>query len=81
MICLRKLVKLHEILDNKAKLCFHIHDGYSISCNKKDLKSIFEISRKTLEEDDDLFPNLKLKTSCHFGENLNNLKNIKEVIR
>lgn len=81
MICLRKLVKLHEILDNKAKLCFHIHDGYAISCNKKDFKSVFEISRKTLEEDDDLFPNLKLKTSCHFGENLNNLKNIKEVIR
>lgn len=80
MICLRKLVKLDEILDNKAKICFHIHDGYAISCNKKDLRNIFEISKKTLEEDDDLFPSLHLKTSCHFGENLNNLKNIKEVI-
>lgn len=81
MICLRKLVKLHEALGKKAKMCFHIHDGYCVSCDKKDLKNIFEIGRKTLEEDEDLFPNLKLKTSCYFGENLNNLRNIREVIK
>lgn len=73
MICLRKLVKLHEALANKAKICFHIHDGYCISCNKKEYKSIIELSKKVLEEDDDLFPDLQLKTSCHFGENLNKL--------
>jgi hypothetical protein len=73
MICLRKLVKLHEALSNKAKICFHLHDGYCISCNKKEYRSIIELSKKVLEEDDDLFPNLKLKTSCHFGENLNKL--------
>lgn len=81
MICLRKLVRLHEALGNKARICFHIHDGYCISCNKKDLKLVFDIAKKALEEDDDLFPNLHLKTSCHFGDNLNKLKNIKEVIK
>jgi hypothetical protein len=81
MICLRKLVKLHESINNKAKIFFHIHDGYAIACKRKDLKLVFELGKKALEEDDDLFPNLKLKTSCHFGEHLNNLKNIKEVIK
>lgn len=81
MICLRKLVKLHEALSNRAKICFHIHDGYCISCNKKELKSVYDLSKKVLEEEDDLFPNLKLKTSCHYGENLNKLKNIEEVIK
>lgn len=81
MICLRKLVKLHESISNKAKIFFHIHDGYSIACSKKDLRSVFEIGKKALEEEEDLFPNLKLKTSCYFGDNLNELKNIKEVIK
>jgi DNA polymerase I-like protein with 3'-5' exonuclease and polymerase domains len=81
MICLRKLVKLHEALSNRAKICFHIHDGYCISCNKKELKSVYDLSKKVLEEEDDLFPNLKLKTSCHYGENLNKLKNIEEAIK
>lgn len=81
MICLRKLVKLHQSINNKAKIFFHIHDGYSIACSKKDLRSVFEIGKKSLEEEEDLFPGLNLKTSCYFGENLNELKNIKEVIK
>lgn len=76
MICLRKLVKLHEILHNKAKICFHIHDGYAVSCDKKEYRTVFDMGKKVLEEEDELFPGLKLKTSCHFGENLNNLKRI-----
>lgn len=81
MICLRKLIKLHQNINNKARIFFHIHDGYVIACNKKDLKSIYDIGKKALEEDDDLFPGLSLKTSCQYGDNLNNLKNIKEVIK
>jgi hypothetical protein len=80
MICLRKLANLYEILDNKAKIRFHIHDGYCISCKKKDIKHVYEISKKTLEEGDSLFPDLKLKVSCEFGEDLSKLKNIKEVL-
>lgn len=73
MICLKKLVKLYEAIDKKAKICFHIHDGYCLSCKSKDYKSIIELCRNILEEDDDLFEGLKLKTSCHFGDNLNKL--------
>lgn len=80
MICLRKLVKLYEILDNKANILFHIHDGYCISCKKKEIKHVYEICKNALEQDDVLFPGLKLKTSCVYGDNLNNLKNIKEVL-
>lgn len=75
MICLKKLVKLHNELKDKAKVCFHIHDGYCVYCNKKKLKEVLEIGKKTLEQDDELFPDLKLKVSCHYGERLNNLKN------
>lgn len=76
MICLRKLVKLHDSIKNKAKLCFHIHDGYAIYCSRKDLKTVSKIAKDSLEEDDGLFPNLKLKTECYYGENLNKLERI-----
>jgi hypothetical protein len=77
MICLRKLVKLHNSLSDKSKVCFHIHDGYAISCNKKYLKVVYDSCKKSLEEDEDLFPNLVLRTSCQFGDNLNNLRSYK----
>lgn len=78
MVCLRKLVKLHEAIKDEAKLCMHIHDGYVLSCSKQKLRSICDLAKKTLEEEEDMFPNLKLKVSCKFGESLSNLKNIKE---
>jgi hypothetical protein len=78
MVCLRKLVKLHEAIKDQAKLCMHIHDGYVLSCQKQKLESVYRLAKQTLEEEEDMFPNLRLKVSCKFGENLNELKNIKE---
>jgi hypothetical protein len=81
MICLRKLVKLHEAIKDKAKLCIHVHDGYILSCDKNKLKDVYSTAKEVLEENDSMFPDLKLKVSCKFGSNLNNLNNIKEKIK
>ena len=79
MICLRKLVKLHTCSkENNYNIVFHVHDGYIISCNKKDIKKIHKIVKNILEEEDEMFPGLVLKSSCSFGYNLNKLKNIEE---
>jgi DNA polymerase I-like protein with 3'-5' exonuclease and polymerase domains len=80
IICLRKLVRLHDALDGKANICFHVHDGYCVLCNKNDVNAVSKIGIKTLEEDDELFPGLKLKITCNFGHNLNNLKSLKKEV-
>jgi uncharacterized protein YlxP (DUF503 family) len=77
MVCLRKLVKLHESIKNDAKICMHIHDGYVLSCHKSKMKEITKIAKQSLEQEEDMFPGLKLKVACKYGENLNNLEEIK----
>ena len=79
MVCLRKLVRLHEALSEKATICYHVHDGYCVLCKKKDIDLVSKIGIKTLEEEDELFPGLSLKTTCNFGNNLNNLESLNEV--
>lgn len=81
MICLKKLVDLHDsLIGTSAKLRFHVHDGYVISCKENELKNIYENAKSVLEKSDKMFPNLKLKVSCKYGKKLNDLCNIKEVI-
>lgn len=74
MICLRKLVKLHEALAAKASIGFHVHDGYCVLCDKKNLASTCKLGTEVLEEEDEMFPGLVLKTACKFGQNLNQLE-------
>jgi len=76
MICLRKLVQLHDALAGKASICYHLHDGYCVICNKNEVATVSDIGIKCLEEEDDLFPGLKLKTSCKFGHSLNDLQTL-----
>lgn len=79
MVCLRKLVKLHENLPNGARLCFHVHDGYCVVCRRGDAESVMEVGTRVLEEEDDLFPGLRLGVSCKFGDDLNNLESSRKV--
>jgi len=81
MICLRKLVKLHEALAGKASICFHVHDGYCVLCDKKDLSSTCGLGTEVLEEEDGMFPGLALKTTCKFGQNLNDLETFTKRVR
>jgi hypothetical protein len=76
MICLRKLVRLHEALAEKASICFHVHDGYCVLCKKTDVNTVSKIGIDALEEEDPLFSGLKLKTTCQFGHSLNDLQTL-----
>lgn len=81
MICLRKLVRLHEALAGKASICFHVHDGYCVLCNKNEVNSIMELGKKALEEEDPMFPGLNLKITCQQGHRLDDMHTLttKEV--
>lgn len=70
MICLRKLVRLHEALDGLGRICFHVHDGYCVVCAEDKVDSVCEAGAAALEEEDSLFPGLKLKVSCESGRRL-----------
>ena len=76
MICLRKLVRLHEALSGMASICFHVHDGYYVLCKNSDLDLVRQTGASALEEEDSLFEGLKLTTTCKFGPNLNELEEI-----
>jgi DNA polymerase family A len=79
MVCLRKLVKLREGLPSGARLCFHVHDGYCLVCRRSEVESVCSVGTRILEEDDDLFPGLRLSVSCKFGDDLNNLESSRKV--
>ena len=76
MICLKKLVRLHEVLASKASICFHVHDGYCVLCNKNEVNFVYDLGTSVLEEEDPMFPGLDLKTTCNFGHSLNDMQNI-----
>lgn len=76
MICLRKLVRLHESLSGLARIGFHVHDGYCVICTKNQVDEVFELGTKVLEEEDAMFPGLKLRSTCEFGNCLDNLETI-----
>lgn len=75
-VCLHKLVMLHrEIKD--ARIAMHVHDGYIFYVRPSDCRKVYNLSKDILESDDDnLYPNLKLKISCEIGKNLNDMKPI-----
>jgi hypothetical protein len=74
MICLKKLVKLRDSLNGRARICFHVHDGYCLLCDKNDVDYVCKTGKKVLEEEEDIFPGLHLRTSCHFGKRLDQLE-------
>ena len=71
LFCLSKLVQLHKALpQGKARLGFHIHDGYVLYTRKNERQQMAKLAIDVLEREDSLFPNLKLKVSCETGTNL-----------
>jgi hypothetical protein len=72
MICLHKLVKLERELTG-AKLVFHVHDGYGILVNNKNVVSVAESVKNILESEDELYPGLRLRVACEAGRTLDKL--------
>lgn len=74
MVCLRKLVHLDSEISELADLCFHVHDGYCLVCDKGLVDEVFDIGARCLESEDGLFPGLRLRTTCCFGFDLDNMQ-------
>ena len=75
IICLRKLVKLHQSMQGLGKLIFHLHDGYGVLMNKTiRWQNNCSAAKEVLESPDDLFAGLKLKVSTKVGGSLNNMQ-------
>jgi hypothetical protein len=79
MICLRKLVSLHEGLIGLADICHHVHDGYCLVCDRSSVEEVANAGLTILQSEDDLFPGLSLRASCQFGPDLNNLETLRKV--
>lgn len=79
MVCLRKLVSLHESLEGSARICFHVHDGYCLVCDRSSVEEVAAAGLAALQSEDDLFPGLKLRASCKFGPDLDNLQTLRKA--
>jgi len=79
IFCMEKLILLYNALKNfeGTSICYNVHDGYGIICDKKNYKEVYEISKKVLEESSELLPDLKIPVECKMGFRLNNLITVK----
>lgn len=79
MVCLRKLVSLHEGLSGAAEICFHVHDGYCLVCDRSSVEEVANLGLSILEAEDELFPGLSLRATCKFGPDLDNLQTLRKA--
>jgi hypothetical protein len=67
LVCLEKLIKLHGVLKEYAKLACTIHDGYVILVDKMKEKMVEAMAKDALCSESELCPGLKLKVICKIG--------------
>ncbi len=70
MVCLEKLIALHNKIKGYARIACHIHDGYVVYANKVAVKGIADMAKNVLEQDSELCPGLKLRSTCKVGATL-----------
>jgi len=77
LICLHKLVRLHEALArDEGKLAYHVHDGYMLFTDKSSWMKTAELAKQVLESEEDLYPGLRLKVACSTGDRMGSMKSI-----
>lgn len=74
LVCLEKLIQLHDALRGYGKIICHVHDGYVICAAKSVLGTVCALARQALELESELCPGLKLRCSCKVGTTLNEMK-------
>lgn len=73
LVCIDKLNKLNFNLKDISKICMHIHDGYIIISEKNKVEKTLQIAKNILEQEEDLYKGLNLKTVCSVGDSLLNM--------
>jgi hypothetical protein len=77
LVCLHKLVRLHEALaTDDGKLAYHVHDGYMVLADKASWIKTTQLAKQVLESAEDMYPGLKLKVSCSIGDTMAAMKSI-----
>lgn len=76
LVCLEKLIALHNRLKGYARIACHIHDGYVVYVSKAAMKTVANMAKEVLEQDSELCPGLKLRSSCKVGISLAELKSV-----
>lgn len=74
LVSLEKLIALYNKLKGFARVACHIHDGYIVYVSKAAVKMVADIAKEVLEQDSELCPGLKLRTSCKTGLTLAELR-------
>ena len=78
LLCLEKLVLLHQNIDNHdCKIVFSIHDGYGLTANKTNALMVYPKIKSILESKSQLMPNCNLEISFKIGKRLNNMLELK----
>jgi hypothetical protein len=79
MVCLEKLVALHDALLNSGHIVASVHDGYSIVCHRARYVEVVKKGLEVLEAESILCPGLKFRAACKVGDRLNELADPPEV--
>ena len=70
IFCLEKLVVLHDKLKGYGRLVAHIHDGFVVRAEDKQVETARSICMSVLQGESHLFPGLKLSTNCKISKTL-----------
>jgi DNA polymerase I-like protein with 3'-5' exonuclease and polymerase domains len=70
IFCLEKLVLLYDKLKGYGRLVAHIHDGFVVRVEDKQVETARSICINVLQGESHLFPGLKLSTNCKISKTL-----------
>lgn len=75
LVCLHKLVKLHQALEDfeLGRMAYHVHDGYMVRTTESHRNETYSVAKEVLESLDPLYPGLTLKVGCEVGKTLGSL--------
>lgn len=74
LVCLEKLIALHNKIKGYARIACHIHDGYLLYVSKAATKMVADMAKEVLEQDSELAPGLRLRCACTVGPTLAELR-------
>lgn len=70
LVCLEALVNLHEQSNSLYEIVFHVHDGYCVSGNNKNLHEAYAQAKKALLQNSVFLHGAKFQVSAKVGVNL-----------
>lgn len=76
LICMDKLIRLHDAMPADSRIALSVHDGYVMSTAKPKWKALAVAAKKVLEAEEEQYKGLVLKTSCDIGKCLGKMTKV-----